>query len=401
MGCVGQSCQTTRVCRSVVEKAAKFVCRSPGPAGQKDQGDVIVTTNGTAATLKTNKHISWIAIACLASAGLAGCETSNNLFGSNNSPAASPAIAPAQTAQAATPAPSRVLIAPIIGPPDAISKSLTAQLSDAAERQRIGIVRTQGEPANYTLRGYLAVPAKDKSGTKLSYIWDVTDPAGKRVNRITGEETLAPTGGGDAWGAVTPQIMQAISDKTMSSLAAWLPTQAQTGVPIAGGASAQPAVAQGALPAATVASAQVGGPTTGSIPSTILATAPRVAGAPGDGNASLAAAMRRELEEKGVQVSEAGQNVYRVAADVKIKPPKDGMQAISINWTVNDPKGVEVAKITQNNEVPAGFLDKSWGPSAEDAAKAAAVQIRQVMADHRSGKQIQSSAGSVSERKVN
>ena len=110
--------------------------------------------------------------------------------------------------------------------------------------------------------------------------------------------------------------------------------------------------------------------------------------------------MRRELVDKGVQVADAGANAYRVAADVKIKPPKDGMQAIAINWTINDPKGAEVAKITQNNEVPAGFLDKTWGPSAEDAARAASVQIKQVIADHRAGKQIQSSAGG-SERKVN
>ena len=84
-----------------------------------------------------------------------------------------------------------------------------------------------------------------------------------------------------------------------------------------------------------------------------------------------------------------------------MKPAKEGMQAISINWTINDPKGAEVAKITQNNEVPAGYLDKAWGQSAEDAAKAASVQVKQVIADHRSGKQIQSSANAAPNRKVN
>ena len=357
-----------------------------------------MTTNGTVATMLIRTRASLAVIACFAAAGLAGCETSSSLIGSSSGMQPTAGISPPPPTQVAAPAAQKVLIAPIIGPPDAVSKSLTAQLSDAADRKRVVLVRTAGEPANYTLRGYLAVPAKDKSGTKLSYIWDVTDPAGKQVNRITGEETLAPTGSGDAWSAVTPQIMQSISDKTMTSLAAWLPTR--TGPAIAEGAAPQPASAQGGQPMATVAPA---GPTTGSIPAAISATAPRVVGAPGDGNSSLAAAMRRELEEKGVQVSDAGQNVYRVVADVKIKPPKDGMQAISINWTVNDPKGVEVAKITQNNEVPSGFLDKAWGSSAEDAAKAAAVQIKQVMADHKAGKQIQSSAGGGAggERKVN
>ena len=357
-----------------------------------------MTTIGTVTT-RFLPAVRLTAIAIAATLGLAGCETSSSLLGSNSGLPQSAGIAPPPSQPAAAPvaqAAPKILIAPIIGPPDAVSKPLSAQLNDAADRQRVALVRAQGEPSAYTLRGYLAVPAKDKNGTKLSYIWDVTDSSGKQVNRITGEEILAPAAGGDAWSAVTPQIMQSISDKTMASLAAWLPTRSND--PSAMN-TAQPAVAQGAQPSATMASAPAG-PTTGSIPS-IISTAPRVVGAPGDGNSSLASAMRRELEEKGVQVSEAGQNVYRVMADVKIKPPKDGMQAISINWIVNDPKGVEVAKITQNNEVPAGFLDKSWGSSAEDAAKAAAVQIKQVMADHRAGKQIQSSAGGAPERKVN
>ncbi len=292
----------------------------------------------------------------------------------------------------------RVAIAPIIGPPDSVSKALVAQLSDAAERQNVAIAKGGGDVATYTLRGYFVAPAKDKASNKLSYIWDVTDAAGKRVNRITGEEVLTPGASGDAWASVTPQIMQTISDKTASALASWLPTQNQGEVPVAGSATSTSAVAQGPLPPPTNASAAAGA--TGSLPSTLLSTPPKVSGAPGDGNSSLAAAMRRELTDKGVQVADAGgATAYRVAADVKIKPPKDGMQAIAINWTINDPKGTEVAKITQNNEVPAGFLDKSWGPSAEDAAKAASVQIKQVIADHRAGKQIQSSAGG--ERKVN
>jgi hypothetical protein len=360
-----------------------------------------VTTNGTASVLKMAKRTSWMAAVCVAAIGVAGCETSSSLFGSNNSPTASPAIAPPPVAQAPQSATPKIAIAPIIGPPDTISKALVSQLSDASERQKVGIARGAGDVASYTLRGYFVAPAKDKAGNKLSYIWDVTDQAGKRVNRITGEEVLVPAGGGDPWASVTPQIMQTISDKTATSLAAWLPTQSQTGVPVAGGSAATPAVAQGTLPPATTAAAQPAGTTTGSIAGAILSTAPRVSGAPGDGNSSLAAAMRRELEEKGVQVAEAGPSAYRVGADVKIKPPKDGMQAISINWTVNDPKGTEVAKITQNNEVPAGYLDKSWGQSAEDAAKAASVQIKQVITDHRAGKQIQSSAGAGPERKVN
>ena len=357
-----------------------------------------MTTKDTAGLHKMNLRKLALMAACLSGLGIAGCETSSSLLGSNASAPVTPGLSQPAVAQSAPQANVRIAVAPVIGPPDGVSKALVSQLTSAAERQKIAIATSGTEPVSYTLRGYFVAPTKDKSSNKLSYIWDVTDPAGKRVNRITGEEVLSQASGNDPWGSVTPQIMQTISDKTATSLAAWLPTQSQAGVPVA---SATPAVVQGALPPPSVASAQpVSAGATGSLPNAMLSLAPRVSGAPGDGNTSLAAAMRRELEDKGIQVAEAGATAYRVAADVKIKPPKDGMQAIAINWTINDPKGSEVAKITQNNEVPAGFLDKSWGPSAEDAAKAASVQIKQVITDHRAGKQIQSSAGG-SDRKVN
>lgn len=344
-----------------------------------------MTTNDTAAKRTKRVRTAGMLAATIAAMGLAGCETSSNLLGSNNSPPPSASLTPPPTA--AQPAPQsavRVAIAPVIGPPEQVSKALASQVADAAQRQKVAIAQGP-DGAAYTLRGYFVAPSKDKAGNKLSYIWDVTDSSGKRVNRITGEETLAAAGGADPWAAVSPAIIQAISDKTASSLATWLPTQQPGATPIASAPAQPQPMAQAQLtPAST---------TTGSIPGAILTVAPRVTGAPGDGNSSLAAAMRRELEEKGMQMTESGPGAYRVSADVKIKPPKDGSQAISINWVINDPKGVEVAKITQNNDVPAGYLDKAWGQSAEDAAKAASIQIKQVIADHQSGRQIQSSAG--------
>ena len=339
-----------------------------------------MTTNDTAANWVRTARAFGVAAATLAAIGLAGCETGGNLLGGGSGTPPSAAIAPPPMAQAPQPQTAvKLAIAPVIGPPESVSKALVAQVTGAAERQRVAIAGA-GDQAAFTLRGFFVAPTKDKSANKLSYIWDVTDPANKRVNRITGEETLAVQAGNDPWTAVTPQVMQSIADKTAASLAAWLPTQTPGAAPVA---NAAPAVAQ-----APVATSNT---TTGSIPGAIMAVSPRVVGAPGDGNTSLAAAMRKDLEEKGFQFSEGNQGAYRVVADVKIKPPKDGTQAIAINWTINDPKGQEVAKITQNNDVPAGYLDKNWGQSADDAAKAASVQIRQVIADHRSGKQIQSS----------
>ena len=154
------------------------------------QGDVIVTTIEMAAATTRTRSNSAIAAVCLMAIALAGCETSSNSWGPTTPAHRRTALAPPPATAAPQSATSavRIAIAPVIGPPETVSKALVAQLTDSAERQRVGIAKTAAEPAGYTLRGYFVAPAKDKAGSKLSYIWDLTDANGKRVNRITGEE---------------------------------------------------------------------------------------------------------------------------------------------------------------------------------------------------------------------
>jgi len=241
------------------------------------------------------------------------------------------------------------------------------------------------------LRGYI-VAAKDKSATKVSYIWDVTDPSGKRVNRITGEEVVSANSGKDPWAALTPQVAQSIAGKAANSFVAWLPSQSNHGANVAQPSSvgAQPVAAApsaGAVKRATVAKQQPGAtapagsapsPTTGSIgrDGPVTAMVPSVTGAPGDGSASLTAAIQRELTNKGVSVSEKPTTVaYRVEGTVTIGEAKQGKQSIHIEWLVRDPQGKKLGTVSQRNEIPEGSLDGEWGPTATQAAGAAAQGI--------------------------
>ena len=165
------------------------------------------------------------------------------------------------------------------------------------------------------LRGYV-VAAREKAGSKVSYIWDVTDQAGKRAHRITGEE-MAGVATGDPWSSVNGQIIQAVADKTASQIATWYatttsgtPVAANTAAPspvataaatqaastaagtVAPAAAVAPAAQQavataGATPAAQTAALTPGaarGETTGSIEQGPFNTVvPAVTGAPGDG----------------------------------------------------------------------------------------------------------------------
>ncbi len=314
--------------------------------------------------------------------GLAGCETAGGLLGNSQSASEQP-VAPVQAAPQSL---GRVALAPIIGAPEAIAKQMTTQLTQSGERQRVTILGDRDPSASFTLRGYV-VASRDKAGTKLSYIWDVADGAGKRVNRITGEEVVAGTPNAkDPWAGVTPAALQSISDKTVSGLAAWLPSQgaatpvALAPTPPASGAGAG-SVPPPATPAVAARPTAASNQQTAALPPSAadaLGGAPVVSGAPGDGNGALAQALQRELSRQGVNT--AG---YRVEGQVALGAAKDGRQPIQIDWRVKDAQGKSLGTVSQKNEIPPGSLDGTWGKTADAAAAAAAQGIAKLLPQQR------------------
>jgi hypothetical protein len=328
-----------------------------------------------------------LAVFALLSLGLAGCEGTASLFPGGAS------LTQQDTAPPKPPAPQPVLakvaVAPIIGAPDSVAKEIHQEFISAIEKQRVGVATSKDERVDFTLRGYI-VAAKDKSATKVSYIWDVTDPSGKRVNRITGEEVLAGHASKDPWAAITPAVAQSIAGKAASSFVAWLPSHTSQ-TPVAStppvGIGAQAAVPQGQESAKRApapkqtqqASAPpAAGPTTGSISrdGAVIAVVPAVSGAPGDGSTSLTQAIQRELTSKGVNLADKPTTVaYRIEGTVTVGQPREGKQPIQIEWLVRDPHGKKLGTVSQKNEIPEGSLDGAWGKTAEQAAGAAAQGI--------------------------
>jgi hypothetical protein len=314
----------------------------------------------------------------LAAVGLVGCESGASLFSGSTTPPAPEPIKPV-----AAPAPlAKVAVAPIIGAPDAIARQIKDDFAASAEKQRVAIVG-KDERAEYTLRAYI-VASKERTATKVSYIWDVTDSAGRRVNRIAGEEVVSANTSKDPWAAVTPTVAHAMAEKAANAFAAWLPAHAGQAVATAGvtqpvGVGAEPHEAQGSESAGKgrVKAAGTSGPPTGSITraGSVTALVPSVTGAPGDGSTSLTAAIQQELSSKGVAVTDKASGAYRVQGAVALSPAKDGKQAIHIEWTVRDPAGKKLGTVSQKNEIPEGSLDGAWGKTAEQAAGAAAQGI--------------------------
>jgi hypothetical protein len=338
---------------------------------------------------------------------LAGCETGSNLLGgAGDSSAPQAGLANPITPPPGNSQTAKLEIAPVIGAPENISRDLQAQLTTAIERNKISVARGPSGKGEYTLRGYV-VAAREKTGSKISYIWDLTDQTGKRANRITGEEISVGSASADPWSTVSPQIVQNIADKTAAQIATW--HQATAGTPVASNAAlpgsaaaanaatqavttaggqapaaaaiAKNAVATATTPAATTAALTQGAATaatTGSIetPGASITTVPLVTGAPGDGSQSLTTAIQRELTKNGVALTNTPAGpAYKVEGKVVMGQGKDGKQPIQIDWNVLDPKGKKLGTVSQKNEVPQGSLDGTWGKTADVAAAAAAQGI--------------------------
>jgi hypothetical protein len=112
------------------------------------------------------------------------------------------------------------------------------------------------------------------------------------------------------------------------------------------------------------------------VPSTYVS----VAGAPGDGEQALAAALGRRLEVLGVKQATAfDADVYDVQGTVRVSAASGGKETITIIWVVLAPDGNQLGITRQTKQVKKGSLSKKWGAAADAAAAAAAADIVQLL----------------------
>jgi hypothetical protein len=348
-----------------------------------------VTTTDAAAARRL--LVALAVVTGLAGLGLAGCGSS--LFETANSTTPDSAN---PLAAAPQPPLAKVVLNSIVGPPDALGKQLHQEFASALDKQRVAVAASKDESADFHLRPYI-LAAKEKNGTKVSFVLDISDSTGKRVNRFTGEEVVPGNASRDPWAAISPQVAQSISAKATGSFVAWLPSArapsvasvaASSTAPTDGQKEDAPTTAKSARPAAkanvvasppsTPASEQ----TTGSInrEGPVMAIVPTVTGAPGDGSTSLTAAIQRELQGKGVTVANGpSPSAYRVEGAVTLGEAREGKQAIQIEWVVKDPQGKRLGTVSQKNDIPEGSLDGAWGRTADQAASAAVQGIAKLL----------------------
>jgi uncharacterized caspase-like protein len=110
-----------------------------------------------------------------------------------------------------------------------------------------------------------------------------------------------------------------------------------------------------------------------------------VVGAPGDGQQSLAVALKKHLSARGLKfATQPGKGVYSIRGVVKLSDSGWRRQSIRLDWQVFDPSGKQLGTVSQQNAIPNGSLDGSWGAVATAAASAAGDDIIKLF-DHVGG----------------
>jgi hypothetical protein len=141
-------------------------------------------------------------------------------------PKAIPAVAttttastsPIQTASIGSRA--KIQFAPIVGTSVEAATALSERLSSRARERGIGLTGASDASTTHVLKGYFT-PLTEGKQTTVIFVWDVYDPAGNRVHRISGQQK-AGTKSGNGWNAVPDATMATIAEATIDQLAAWL-----------------------------------------------------------------------------------------------------------------------------------------------------------------------------------
>jgi hypothetical protein len=128
--------------------------------------------------------------------------------------------------------------------------------------------------------------------------------------------------------------------------------------------------------ATSAASTETGTKAQGEGPSAYVS----VAGAPGDGEPALAAALAKRLSAMGVRQASAFEaNIYEIQGTVRVSPAQRGKQTVTIVWVVLGPDGNQLGITRQTKDIRKGALDKKWGAAADAAAAAAAAEIMRLL----------------------
>lgn len=252
----------------------------------------------------------------------------------------------ARTAPAAALSPpdsAGIYVLPGENAPTASAGALATAMATALQQADVPASAQSSNRESYRLQPVVTAASNADGRETIRVIWELRNAAGAAVGS-TSSETVADSA---AW--------QRGDDKLAAALAA----------------PAAPALAK-------AIEGDVSPPQGGLNP--VVALRP-VAGAPGDGDRALADAMTSALTRANLTLAAAptDKKDFIVAGTVEVLPADGPKQQVKVTWVLMRPDGSEIGRVKQENAVPAGSLDGTWGDVAYAVAGAAAPGVRRLI----------------------
>ena len=218
-----------------------------------------------------------------------------------------------------------VMVEPIDGTSLPMSRLLTEAVVEGLKRTGISATTDAGKNSRYRLMGKVELNQANQSLPFVMVIdWILLDYDGK----IIGEASEGISGSRKDWEYGSPKIIAAMIGEEEKGQQAVKPRLAGLWV----------------------------GPVTN---------------APGDGNRSLARAIKIALKGGGITLAQDREHAeFVLESRVRVDPAKDGLQRVEIVWTVATPDNRESGRATQKNLVEVGTFSGAWGEVAAIAAAA-------------------------------
>lgn len=160
------------------------------------------------------KRLVLLATPLAAALLLAGCGSTPGTNSTAERAATAPAVPFVPLDQA------KFAFAPVTGAPASVLTRLSAQLGKEAYAQHVSLIPSGDAAATYVVKGYLSAVG-DTSGTILVYVWDIFDTSGRRVHRISGQETSAGGTHADPWAGVDFAATENVARRTISAIVSW------------------------------------------------------------------------------------------------------------------------------------------------------------------------------------
>ena len=108
---------------------------------------------------------------------------------------------------------------PMVGAPKTVARELSTALGLRVAQHSLPVVARSDKTATHRIKGYFTA---NQSGDDcvVSYVWDIFDASGKRLNRVTGSQKT-PMVSTDPWDSVKGPVLDKVAVDTAAKLKSW------------------------------------------------------------------------------------------------------------------------------------------------------------------------------------